>query len=251
LTFKGYSATPGATYGDTVKYQGVYFKFGSLVGISPVDAIASASLYVPKITADPDIFYVTAVGGTHDEWTGTAYGDIPRVTETPPVTQNRNDRTVIDMGTSQAGQMKGDICQYLQQNGFAPAVPVRPDLPGLHWRLPTSAEFGSTSGNWSTGTVPGWTKVGSFGGHTSSSVAGTDTIQSGGNFGATANFFPASGCRNASGTLYNTGSHGYYWSGSVYDATLGYSLYFYSSSALPYNNPNRQNVFAVRCVLQE
>jgi hypothetical protein len=68
---------------------------------------------------------------------------------------------------------------------------------------------------------------------------------------ATGNFFPASGYRDTSGTLYDTGGHGYYWSGSVYDATLGYHLRFLSSYAYPYNLSDRQGGFAVRCVLQE
>jgi uncharacterized protein (TIGR02145 family) len=149
--------------------------------------------------------------------------------------------------------MKGDICRYLQQKGHAPALPDGK----TQWRLPTSNEFGTTNSDisWDESTVKnGWKRLGSsWTANTTNNLANGQYagIPTGGYFGATANFFPASGYRNAGGTLGNTGGLGDYWSGSVYDASYGYNLYFSSSYAYPYSFSNRQGGFAVRCVLQE
>jgi uncharacterized protein (TIGR02145 family) len=247
IYWNGMFLTFGEFYYDPVaqnqqKYQGVFFKFGSLVGISPQGTWGNSTttLYVPK---SPSASYETTAAGTHAEWTGTTYAAIPYVSAGSEI-QNRNNRYVMDtVGTSQLAQMKGDICKYLPSVGHAHSAP-----PGKSWRLPTSAELGTLNNTWGSN---GWIKVGSFGSYTTSISGGYDTaIPSGGNFGVPGNFFPASGHRDTEGVLYNTGRSGDYWSGSVYNATNGYALYFHNGGATTYHNADRQYAFAVRCVLE-
>lgn len=61
-------------------------------------------------------------------------------------------------------------------------------------------------------------------------------------------FFPAAGYRfNSGGTLYSTGSSGYYWSSSANSTSSGYYLTFNSGYA--YRNSNYRTFgFSVRCV---
>lgn len=60
-------------------------------------------------------------------------------------------------------------------------------------------------------------------------------------------FFPCSGYGN--GTSWNSrGAYGYYWSSSLYSATQGRGLSFYSSGVYPQNHGNRSYGFAVRPV---
>jgi uncharacterized protein (TIGR02145 family) len=152
--------------------------------------------------------------------------------------------------------MKGDICRYLEYTGTAPARPASPS--GLHWRLPTSNEFGTTNSSiyWNESTATnGWKRLGgsSWTASTTNNLANGQYagIPTGGYFGATANFFPASGYRATDGALSLTGNVGFYWSGSVYDATYGYTLNFNGNDARPYYRSGRQFGVAVRCVLQE
>ncbi len=60
-------------------------------------------------------------------------------------------------------------------------------------------------------------------------------------------FFPCSGYGNGS-SWYNRGSSGNYWSGSLYSATNGRSLSFYSGGVNPQSNYGRFYGFAVRPV---
>jgi hypothetical protein len=276
LTFDGYMENPASQN----KYQGVYFKFGSLVGISsalsddsttfaggtigtpstgtPIYVWSSAGstwIQTNVATASDSSFVGFTPGAANGETGSDAWDRIPYTGGTPAQTKNRNDRYVINLVDSFAF-MKGDICRYLQQKGHAPAPPAGK----TQWRLPTSNEFGTTNSSifWDETTVKnGWKRLGgaSWTSNNTNNLADGKYagIPTGGYFGAAANFFPASGCRDAGGPLRSAGSNGYYWSGSVYDATYGYHLYFYSSLARPYyyGSVNRRYGFAVRCVLQE
>ena len=63
------------------------------------------------------------------------------------------------------------------------------------------------------------------------------------------NWFPAAGYRNSNtGSMYNVGSYGSYWSSSPYNGNDGYNLYFSSGFVNPSSNYNRANGFSVRCV---
>jgi len=51
-----------------------------------------------------------------------------------------------------------------------------------------------------------------------------------------------------SGSLYNVGSNGYYWSSTAYNASHAYRLLFSSSSVGPSYNYNRYGGFSIRCL---
>ena len=61
-------------------------------------------------------------------------------------------------------------------------------------------------------------------------------------------FFPASGSRNASGSLNGVGSHGDVWLSSAYSQKYAYVLYFLSSGVNPQYNSNRANGISIRPV---
>ena len=63
-------------------------------------------------------------------------------------------------------------------------------------------------------------------------------------------FLPAAGNRgSSSGTVYDVGWYGYYWSSSV-NVTSSYNLFFSSSGFNPGSNFNRAYGFSVRCVVE-
>ncbi|MDE7356574.1 MAG: hypothetical protein K2N21_07420 [Rikenellaceae bacterium] len=64
--------------------------------------------------------------------------------------------------------------------------------------------------------------------------------------------FPAVGGRNtvSSGTLYDAGTDGYYWSSVAYGSSNAYGLYFGSSSLGVSGGDSKRRGFSVRCVRQ-
>jgi hypothetical protein len=249
LTFKGYSDTPRTTYGDTVQYQGVFFRFGSLVGISPVGSGSAATVYIPTYLPGDPLNSTWDDGGTVASRFGSWYG-VP--TDSSGTSTDTKNRYVSDLGLSLVDQNKGDICLYLEHTGAAPP----PHRAGLHWRLPAAAEFGSGAGNWTASSYSGWTKVAPSWGTDPGTTSADGTykgISWGGNFGVTANFFPASGIRYISnGNLSQVGNYGLNWSSSAGSSTnRGYTLYLHTNSVATNYDELRQYGFAVRCVLQE
>lgn len=64
-------------------------------------------------------------------------------------------------------------------------------------------------------------------------------------------FFPASGNRSDyAGTLFYTGSYGYYWSSSPSNTNV-YRLWFVNGSIDPVNIYYRTNGYPVRCVVDK
>jgi hypothetical protein len=181
---------------DYQGYQGVFFKWGSLVGVSPAltpgakvggKAFSGTTpIYVPIVNAtdlalstwkattgdamanDPDFPDVTS---NWTSWDTNSYGAAhipyldPRHNTSGTVAFGRANRYAIDDDRNVYDVYKGfcgDICQYLSTKTHA--------VPG-DYRLPTSYEFGTsseTSWNASTPNANGWQKgTGSF------SIAGT------------------------------------------------------------------------------
>ncbi len=63
-------------------------------------------------------------------------------------------------------------------------------------------------------------------------------------------FLPAAGYRYYfTGSVYNQGSYGYYWSSTAYSGTLGHSLYFNDAYVGPVNYGSYAYGFAIRCVI--
>ncbi len=226
------------------KKQGVFFRWGSLIGISPNGNSYGSSvlLYIPSY-----------VSGGSSSWTGTttgssmAWADIPYMDSGSSTDQaNTFLNDAVQNTDDYYKAYKGDICQYLSKTGAVSGS----------WRMPTVKEFNTT--NIATGTNAGWgitgttswAKFGSFAVE-SGNVQGTTPLSSGGTYtyNGVSTSFPASGCRNFSnGPLLAVGQSGYYWSSSTYSGSLGYYLVFGSSGVYPAIYHFRQYGYPVRCV---
>jgi hypothetical protein len=166
-------------------YQGVYFRFGSLVGISPAqpfrtnDPVYSPTdLYVPygypsnprwkatnvlAVKDDPDIPAATdnyttfTILSPSDPLTSAPSTDIPYLDASYPATNyGKNSTFVMDeeRNTKEMYEgLRGDICQYLGKTGAA----------STGYRLPAASEM-STGSLWDSSnpeTVPvggGWVR---------------------------------------------------------------------------------------------
>jgi hypothetical protein len=248
LTFAPYTSTPSTQYTTEQHYQGVYFKFGSLVGVSPVGSFNTSStlIYVPyygdgtspgwqesratRTTDDVSNFPGASPHGSWTSWANMLY--ISGGTST-----DRSNFHVIDPAQNTSDKwrtFKGDICQYISA--------TQPGLSG--YRLPMSIEFGSTS-NWSsyTGTKSG-----------SASSNGKWVIGAGCSFTGHGVFFPATNYRrNSNGGLSLITTVGHYMSGSTRESGGCYLLDITSSSTNPSNYTVNRDYDAapVRCILQE
>jgi hypothetical protein len=267
---------------DNQGYQGVFFKWGSLVGISPKgDFSGDTPIYVPynypddpkwKLTTCNAVETDSDIPGT-SKWTAwnpisagvsasennIPYmdGSFPRIGETI-VYESRRDIYVIDTdrnNTATYQGLRGDICQYLS---------TKTSVVLGDYRLPTSAEFGLNITGWNSRS-DGWTKGdGSF---SINNSAGKDdgtadllSNASGANnagtiFGSAINetmgglSLPASGYRHFdSGALYNVGRDGMYWSGSAYLPARSYFLFLTVGGIYPESGDHRSCAFSVRCV---
>lgn len=230
------------------KKQGVFFKWGSLIGISPngtdgsaFDNNSSARLYIPPSggTLNNGSSWTDTTTGSSITWTNIPYMD------PTDATINLND--ISQNTTANYATYKGDICQYLSKTGAVSGS----------WRMPTIMEFNTTNTGikeptgWRTTGTTTWEQYGSY---PSTPSSGDANGQSPMSWGATYTYngsgtsFPASGYRNTSGVLYSIGQKGSYWSSSAGSVTNGFHLYFYSDDVYPENNDPRQNGIVVRCV---
>jgi hypothetical protein len=233
LTFDGVGET--AHQG----YQGVFFKWGSLVGISPAGDQAVVVSDVRKV-------YSPEYNSGSPTWTveDISLRNVPQVTDVfsglgldPSVAYMTDDERNTANDYAYWNAKKGDICRYLSENGYG---------PGGHYRLPTGSEWGATidvpSAVFSYGS--GWVEVGPM----ANSVTGinvSETYVDGTlplSFGASyiGVHFPASGVLeinwyDSDGTtcrLLGVTTTGYYWGASVsgtlptgsYQFGLAYSL---------------------------
>jgi hypothetical protein len=260
LTFKeaGYK-------GIENNYQGVFFKFGSLVGVSPAN-LPSGSTFNGGTNGDPDTgtpIYLwspaagkwiqtnvatasnSSAGGftgpaangetTHIAWERIPYTDTGSATD-----RNSNYLYTAD----DFANNRGDICKYIGEKTGPQG-----------YRMAKSIEFGASVESWSydSPTTPiGWTRLGPDIWNTFSDTSypgGTKSdISAGGSYQTYP--FPASGRRISNGLLGGTGDGGYYWSGSVSN-NRGYLLDFYSGDVSPDYPRDRQYGVSVRCVLRE
>jgi hypothetical protein len=212
---------------DPYNYQGVFFQWGSLVGISPVGAwsVSGANatpLYVSVYMSSsqtamwlPPTNMSTAVGGSYPGFGGSAtWESIPSLFGVI-ISGSDSDRGKpylynYSADKSSYSVMKGDICRYISDTDSDPA------LQG--YRMPTSYEFDySHSGGGTWAANPDWkqynsTSWGSVTTTTDHTGRSTSITWGGQQFGAT---FPASGGRIPSGDLYEIGLTGRYWSGSA------------------------------------
>ncbi|MDR1345020.1 MAG: hypothetical protein LBJ39_06675 [Tannerellaceae bacterium] len=210
-------------------YQGVYFQWGSLWGISPVGDWSNNSTPVYKPNGSGYIVDKAA------SWTAIARVGDTNITSNPPPGKDKRDRAYLYEITDGSTGV-GDICKYLTEKGLAPGSPAK------KWRMPTSNEFETTAS---------YSKTTTWGGiMTSDQADGSYIINDSRGYtktGIGTPFFPSSGYRDSNGTLGNVGSDGYYWSGSPGGAH-SYELSFYSSGVYPATNYIRSFAYSVRCV---
>jgi hypothetical protein len=237
--------------GDENKYQGLYFKWGSLVGISPMDNWSGSTVvYVP--TGKNGAYAVSdATSSFSGTWANIVPGSAEDFTSNPYGAEDLRTNgyvTSLNAGPGNLVAYKGDICAYLSG---------RPGIPAGYWRLPTSADFEpdtypdafTTPGQYAQelGGLPVWPSSAG----TSNSPEGTYIVVNGYTltyYSTKTVFFPASGNRNNStGALSNLGMDGYAWSSSA-AAANGRYLNFIGATVNPANSITRSNGFPVRCV---
>jgi hypothetical protein len=227
--------------GATSQYGGLFFKWGSLVGLS-----AEGMMSEPWRTGM--ILYIPAgVNGNYRPQTGASiplptWGDIPFGTS-DHLSAITNDEptfgytTYLNSDPENVSGFKGDICAYLSG---------RAGVPEGYWRMPTSEEFG---------TVAQYTLTGSFANRSDVEPDGTSLFTAGYYYdydgkhsGASGVFFPASGGRFLpTGMLNEVGKEAHAWSSSPYGENGAYM----GGGATPvklYTGVLRSNGVPVRCV---
>ena len=232
--------------------QGVFFKWGSLVAVSPVGNTYATSqiLFSPNNVKNytwaniPYANETTGKFGTdgtdEDDFAGYDGGS------------NTNGPGYATLGTN---ANKGDICRYISdQEGWVEG----------RWRLPTADEmqtlineatsvsnnggFGSIGGALNTGNnahgfwqVPSGRWLGA--GAAVTANRGTEAVP-----GTSSVYFPAGGYRNSSsGGANGAGNTGYGWSGSSNNTTKAYDLSVNSGNAY-WSSTSRTYGFPVRCI---
>jgi hypothetical protein len=269
---------------DYERYLGVFFKWGSLVGISPAQVegendteknafSGTVPIYVPydypaapkwKKTTGDAVKEDQDIPAATDNWngwasvsTGTAApathipfmdGTYAKAGETPYGT---TDTYVIDAAQNATYKgLRGDICQYLSLTGAVIG----------NYRLPMAYEIGKYTNGWGTNpNAEGWAFEGTSraANNTLGHEHGTVILIKGTNpydrayitnsvMGGVV--LPVTGLRNNSGTLGYVGNAGYYWSGSAYSGVSGYYMNF-NSSGMNVNYQNRAYGYPVRCVV--
>lgn len=233
LTFKDVNTTTHQNY------QGLYFKWGSLYGISPVGYLYS--MQVPLYGPGGETFRASWFDIEH-------IGDNERIQSFPPSGKTDRDRAYLYEVTDEVTG-RGDICKYLTDKGWAP--------PGRKWRMPTSTEFEPLASYSNTGSIYDLRP---------DKEDGSFIITHGWNKSDTGSpFFPASANRNHNylyteslivevepGQLVNGGKEtmgGAYWASST-EKIYSFGLWFNLAGALPDTKMNsRENAFTIRCVV--
>jgi hypothetical protein len=225
-------------------YHGVYFKWGSLIGISPVGNFGS-STYIYKYT-NGEWQRTTELSGDWSAIKAYAYNN-DQLVWSP-----KENFFIHNLIPDDTNNHTGDICRFLGGKNGNPTG----------YRLPTSNELnyaGKTGHEWDVNDVVGndeWSKVdGASGapwksGTVTANAAGTASIDWGGKmFGIT---FPASGyIDGVYGYRTSFGRGGDYWSGSAFGgATSSYAIFFSETSVSPGSSLDRSNALTVRCVTE-
>jgi hypothetical protein len=272
LTFEPAADDPAQNDDTKAGYQGVFFKWGSLVGISPVGSFSgTTAIYVPivKSTLNTSTWKATngnstgldddidpSVRHNYTTWSSGGYnvydetpkrGDIPYMDSSFGGTSSgRSNTWLIDANRNEYNvykEFRGDICQYLSKTQTA--------LEG--YRLPSSYEFGINNTTWAEN-EEGWEKATPYASATGNEkgtaiITGTPAAN---NYGKNTKMddviFPVSGYRGSTGTQQYLGIVSYYWSGSANTEYYGLVLYLSGSEVGPGMAVSRSYGNPVRCV---
>ncbi|MDR1883672.1 MAG: hypothetical protein LBR26_12950 [Prevotella sp.] len=215
--------------------QGVYFQWGSLVGLDPSSAasatgwVAACKVYVPNTASSTGWSQQTAgttvapgAAATSANYFTNWTTKIPYVNTA--ATANRS-QAYLSTTAHDPAAWKGDICRYLTETGKAPGLKT-----GTKWRMPIADEFGAagdyaTVGNWSSSITTNTSIAGTYGQWpvTYSSIYPGVRKNTPGGTGAYRPFFPGNGYRSsANGALTQVGYGAYPWSSSPGGDTSAY-----------------------------
>jgi hypothetical protein len=236
--------------GSNQYYQGVFFKWGSLVGISPDRTNeygqwdGNVVIYYPKYDYflneynEGIAWYHGAASGNIPDYTN--YGDIPYEQDLPDIYGRDQDNLYYSnyfINGDKWDERKGDICRFLGEIGAAPQG----------YRMPRSEEFGEDD-DWAYGAVDDTSDE---------TIGGADGKKNlfdkaWGQWTATGRYFPAAGFRFPDGMVDYVGNTGSYWSSSAFEVPgygySGYDMYIVSHDVFTSNRDDRQFAFSVRCI---
>jgi hypothetical protein len=204
--------------------QGVFFRWGSLVGLAPRgDFDASSPVYVPDNTKATKWRPSTAGAEQYDEWKEqpsliTSGKDIPYMDQENHSTNGTGyyDTHLLDeaQNTPEMYQgFRGDICQYLGTTDD--------DLKG--YRMPMLIEFGVSyhlewtnhPDSWIKGGIPTTLNTSLYNDYGTTVLTGSPLNCFYAENTAMDVLFPASGNRNATGVLGGVGGTGRCWIGGA------------------------------------
>jgi hypothetical protein len=131
------------------RYQGVYFKWGSLIGISPNSTNSSSDyawhgddvVFIPEITNDNQYtgkYLKKTISDASSLLSGTGYGNIPVPEFTKEAVGEKNSVLLYNIEFSPSvdnNKYTGDICKFLSTYATEPALKY-------NWRVPSLREFG-------------------------------------------------------------------------------------------------------------
>lgn len=216
--------------GDSDLKQGVYFKWGSIIGLPSASGAASGKCFVPSYNA---------ASPKSSTWEYKAYTYDNIYCFDGLLTSPSNDRTNtflnnLDHNSDAFYQTyKGDICRYLSKTGAVSG----------NWRMPTSEEWGSASD---------YTKQGKFELTTITNLNGTAIMGSYVTYTSIDDKarFPASGYFIIGGHAAGQGCH--YWTASGFsNYTNSLNTEFGIEKTSPHISGRRTNGLTIRCVRYE
>jgi hypothetical protein len=194
LTFDKTASNPSNPGLSSRYYQGVFFSWGSLVGVAPIGG-SDPTFYIPPENGveEWEVKAMSASGLS----VSTSYGS------SPPYTVPGGNDAIYLYNHEDFSNYRGDICSYLT-NGS--------------WRMPTNSEFGSA---WDYSWVNGSSAT--------MNLEGTATITAGRMRDYV--FFPVAGFYRFFQGIYPQllGVNGIYWSGSSNGVIYGYGINFNDS----------------------
>jgi hypothetical protein len=234
-------------------YQGVFFKWGSLVGVSTNTTTTENTyhddytfLFIPDLNTGK--YYKYSVGSVVadtdnivnaylDKARGNEYENIPYADE------NDIRGTLLTEVSDQDlyGSYKGDICKYLSDTKSANDSGLSRD-----WIMPVKEMF--DEGVYDNNT---WSNASFSGGITEDGTDITEDALLGYIYNLTEPvIFPATGGRATNGDLGQVGSMAIYWSSTgFYESDNAYGLTFGSyGDTVNYEGGGRQRGVSVRCV---
>jgi hypothetical protein len=225
---------------DHEQYQGVLFKWGSLIALNPSNTRSS-------VWNEEAVYYNPSsyvVNGGYTENDSRTWANIAAFVGN--ITDNRKSgfMTFLNTDSDNLDAYKGDVCAYLSG---------RPGIPAGHWRLPTSAEFLDASKYTRIEEGVEVSEINDFSARNSNRDEGTFVINNGYIFryGGGENdktFFPASGYRDGNGAMFEVGQVGAVWSSSP-SGGASYYLRLDSGLGLDVNiTTSRTRGYSVRCV---